>query len=247
MAFLGPIFAVISLNVIIYVIVIGVLIKHTRGTLVRKNETIDTKTVIRLMVSIVSVMFLFGLSWLFAALTITVSGVRTTFQILFAIFTSLQGFFIFFFFCVVSQEARESWKELLSCGRYKSKLLNPNLKFTSSATGERRKVNLSSREQASSAFPSKSAQNTAVSSRRILDSNLNSASGVEDDHYSTEPGKEEKIELNGHGGASKPNDSEIEYTSETQSIDFNVEMDTEEQVEGKNHSQENDSEVISKV
>jgi len=87
----------------------------------------NTKTAVRLLVSITGVMFLFGLSWLFGALTITVQAVRLTFQILFAIFTSLQGFFIFLFLCVFSKEARELWKEFLSCGRYKSKFLNPKL------------------------------------------------------------------------------------------------------------------------
>ena len=41
-------------------------------------------------------------------------------------FNSLQGFFYFLFFCVFSEEAHESWKEILSCGRYKSPLLHPS-------------------------------------------------------------------------------------------------------------------------
>lgn len=85
------------------------------------------------MISIAGIIFLFGFSWLFGALTITIQELRLTFQVLFAIFSSLQGFFIFLFFCVFSKEARELWKETLSCGRYKSKFLNPNLRNNSTA------------------------------------------------------------------------------------------------------------------
>ena len=76
------------------------------------------------MISISGVMFLFGLTWLFAILTF--SGLGGTFQVLFTIFNSFQGFFIFLFFCVFNKDAVESWKELLSCGKYKSKLLHPS-------------------------------------------------------------------------------------------------------------------------
>ena len=109
---------------------IGVLVKYTHGTLARKNKSIDAKTVIRLMISVTGITFLFGTSWLFAALTITVEEVRKPAQVLFAIFNSLQGFFIFLFLCIFSKEARESWAQVLSFGRYKSEFLNPTLKWS---------------------------------------------------------------------------------------------------------------------
>ena len=121
-AFLAPIIAVMVFNVIIFVCVIVVLVRHTRRRAARKNEAVNWKIVIRLMISISGVMFLFGLTWLFAILTFSGSG---AFQILFTAFNSLQGFFIFLFFCVFNKEAVESWKELLSCGKYKSTLLHP--------------------------------------------------------------------------------------------------------------------------
>ena len=70
-------------------------------------------------------MFLFGLTWLFAILTFSVTGLRETFQILFVVFNSFQGFFIFLFVCVLNKEVLESWREFLSCGTYQSKLLHP--------------------------------------------------------------------------------------------------------------------------
>ena len=96
----------------------------------------EPKTVLRLIISISGVMFLFGLTWLFAAFTFTIAGnnvLRIIFQALFTIFASFQGFFIFLFFCVLSKEARESWREIFSCGRYKSEFLHP-LRYKNTGT-----------------------------------------------------------------------------------------------------------------
>ena len=104
----------------------------------KSKEGIEPKTALRLIISISGIMFLFGLTWLFAAFTFTIAGnnvVRITFQALFTVFASFQGFFIFLFSCVFNKEARESWRELLSCGRYKSNFLCPSqYKNTSSAS-----------------------------------------------------------------------------------------------------------------
>ena len=126
-AFLGPIFAILFFNLVIFVLVTGVLIKHTRNKLERTNERINKKTAIRLVISIAGIMFLFGLTWLFGALTVTGLGdttASTAFQILFVICNAFQGFFIFFFLCVFNNDARDLWLELLSCGRYQSKALH---------------------------------------------------------------------------------------------------------------------------
>ena len=108
--------------------VIGVLIKHTQNRLSRTKEQMNKKTTIRLLISIAGVMFLFGLTWLFGALTVTGFGdarASNAFQVLFVLLSAFQGFFICLFFCVLSKDARESWLGLLSraCGRYKSKSL----------------------------------------------------------------------------------------------------------------------------
>ena len=122
--------------------VISVLIKHTRKTLGRNKEQMKKKTAIRLLISIAGVMSLFGLTWLFGALTVTgfeSAAASIAFQVLFVIFNAFQGFFIFLFFCVFNKDARESWLEVFSCGRYHSKPLNPSqAKYSSSAT--RKKV-----------------------------------------------------------------------------------------------------------
>ena len=56
-------------------------------------------------------MVLFGLTWVFAAFTVNDASIA--FQFLFAIFNSLQGFFIFLFYCVVSRDARMLWVSVI--------------------------------------------------------------------------------------------------------------------------------------
>ena len=104
-----------------------VLIRHTKRKVSRKNESIKRQTIVHLMISISGIMFLFGMTWFFAVLTFSAPGLRETGSTLFTVFTSLQGFFVFVFFCLASKEARESWRELFSCGKYKSRFLHPSL------------------------------------------------------------------------------------------------------------------------
>ena len=75
----------------------------------------NRKKIFRLMISIIGVMTLFGLMWIFAAFTVREGSIA--FQFLFAIFNSLQGFFIFLFFCVFGNEGRKLWLKVLCCGR----------------------------------------------------------------------------------------------------------------------------------
>ena len=134
-AFLGPIFVILICNTVIFVMVIRVLIKHTQNTLDHSKEQLDKKTVIRLLISIAGVMSLFGLTWLFGALTVTGFGsaaASTAFQFVFVVLNAFQGFFIFLFFCVLSKDARDAWLNLVSCGRHLSKSSHPsNAKYAS--------------------------------------------------------------------------------------------------------------------
>lgn len=132
-AFLGWIFVVMVFNVIMFCSVIFVVIKHmcTRGQLGKEQERMKPAKAIRLIINISGIVFLFGLSWLFAALAINIPEVTTIFQILFTVFTILQGFFIFLFYCVIDRKAIEYWKEFLSCGKYKTNKPYPSHKQTS--------------------------------------------------------------------------------------------------------------------
>lgn len=126
-AFLGPIFVIILMNAVLYVVVVTVMLKHSCKTMARRKQPERTRTILQLMLSVTGVMFLFGITWILAALTITVQSLRSTAQILFATFNSFQGFGIFIFFCVLNKDVRELWKQALSCGQYKSKHLYPHL------------------------------------------------------------------------------------------------------------------------
>ena len=101
----------------------------------------DKKTAVRLLISITGVMFLFGLTWLFGAFT--VADASLAFQILFVVFNSLQGFFIFLFFCVFSKDARELWIETLSCSSKTPQ--SSQAKYTSSGTAATKKTTASSK------------------------------------------------------------------------------------------------------
>ena len=109
-AFLAPLLAIILFNAVIFVCVIVVLIKHVRKSANLKNQSVSKNEVIRLIFSIGGVMSLFGLTWLFAILTFSAPGLREAFQILFTIFNSFQGLFIFVFLCVMSADVRDEWK-----------------------------------------------------------------------------------------------------------------------------------------
>ena len=95
-----------------------------KGQLKRSQENLKYKDVIRRVISLGGVMFLFGLTGLFAALTIDIDGnqvLRNVFQALFVVSASFQGFFIFLFLCVLKKEARDSWKEVFCCGNLKQR------------------------------------------------------------------------------------------------------------------------------
>ena len=108
-------------NVVVFVMVTVVLVKHTRKKLTKdsskKKEV--TQGTIKAIISIFSVMLMFGLSWLFGALSISDGAIF--FQWPFVIFNTLQGFFLFIFFCVIGNDARDEWINLLTCYRRKKK------------------------------------------------------------------------------------------------------------------------------
>ena len=121
-AFLAPIFIIILLNLVIFVIVVSVLIKHARRRLASKDQA-NRETVITTLISITGLTALYGLTWLFGAFTIRDASV--VFQILFTIFTFIQSFSIFLFFCVFGKEARELWLQVL-CGGKKIPGITPS-------------------------------------------------------------------------------------------------------------------------
>ena len=115
--FLAPIFLVLIFNFIIYILVIRVLIKLILDRNKRKsNKYSMTKTeAVKLLLSSIGIICLFGLTWVLAVFTFTRHNAEVSFshQFLFAFFNAFQGFYIFLFFVVLSSDAREEWRGLL--------------------------------------------------------------------------------------------------------------------------------------
>ena len=81
-----------------------------------------TGEAVKLLLSSVGIMCLFGLTWLFAVFTFTSdnSDVSFALQFVFSFFNAFQGFGIFLFFVVLSSDARDEWRGLLyKCFRIK--------------------------------------------------------------------------------------------------------------------------------
>ena len=102
---------------VMFVLVASVLIKHNmkKSAKVEEKSREKHKAILNTLLSVAGVMFLFGLSWIFAAFT--VKQAAYAFQILFILFNSTQGFFIFIFICALSQTIRQDWLNLVRCGR----------------------------------------------------------------------------------------------------------------------------------
>ena len=118
-AFLGPVLALVLFNMVFFVLILRVIIRHTYRNVTDIQKKKKAQGTIKTFISIISISFMFGLQWAFGAFTIEEASV--VFQWLFVVFSTLQGFFLFLFFCVFTEEAREEWLNLFSCGRRQKK------------------------------------------------------------------------------------------------------------------------------
>lgn len=116
---MGPILALIAFNTVLFVIVIRVVLINafSRKIVDLKNDARVRKT-LRMLFSIVSIMLMFGIQWLFGAFTIGEASIA--FQWLFVIFSTFQGFVLFLFFVGLNKEARDEWLRVFSFGLKKA-------------------------------------------------------------------------------------------------------------------------------
>ena len=127
--------ALLVVNLVIFLIVIVVLVKHNRKR-IRTTKNKSAKLTIQTLISIISIVSLFGLTWLFGAFTVSQNS-KLPFLILFVVFSSFQGFFVFLFFCVFHTDARQAWIQFLTRKRqktYKQKTVSLNKQSTSRTT-----------------------------------------------------------------------------------------------------------------
>lgn len=113
---MGPITLVLTFNMFLFVFILIVIVCHTAHRLKGTRKAVKWRHTAKTMLGLTGVMVLFGVTWIFGFFTIL--GAAPYFRFLFAIFNSLQGFFIFLFFVVLSKEVRELWIAAL-CHRKK--------------------------------------------------------------------------------------------------------------------------------
>ncbi|XP_060582475.1 adhesion G-protein coupled receptor G2-like [Ruditapes philippinarum] len=103
-AFAIPITCIIVINIIIFIVTIVSIFRRGKG--LRSNQKKQKMAMTNLQAAITSFILL-GLTWVFGYLAI--SDARLTFQYVFTILNSLQGFFIFILFVVRKKKVREQW------------------------------------------------------------------------------------------------------------------------------------------
>ena len=112
-------------NTIIFIIVIAVLIKQIRRRRQMKHSSYF-KSAPENLIKIIGIASIFGLTWLFGAFTVK-QKTQLAFLILFVLFSSFQGFFIFVFLCVMNKDTRELWSQFLIHGRCSKKANSSNI------------------------------------------------------------------------------------------------------------------------
>ena len=100
---------IIVINSIVFVFVMKQIVSRSSNKL---TKTEKSSAMVRLRGAI-SVIVLLGLTWIFAIFAVGDFGL--VFHYLFAIFNSLQGLFIFFFYCCLKSDVRNLWKRKCAC------------------------------------------------------------------------------------------------------------------------------------
>ncbi|XP_060084150.1 adhesion G-protein coupled receptor G6-like [Ylistrum balloti] len=109
-AFLAPVLLILVLNTIAFVLVTRQLFGMSSKKITKSDKS---STVSRLR-GAVGVVILLGLTWVFAIFAVGGIG-GIIIQYLFTILNSLQGLFIFIFYCFLHKEARKNWARTLPC------------------------------------------------------------------------------------------------------------------------------------
>ncbi|KAM5196635.1 adhesion G-protein coupled receptor G2 isoform 1-T1 [Hipposideros larvatus] len=99
------------LNISMFIVVLVQLCRIKK----KKQLGAQRKTSIQDLRSVAGLTFLLGITWGFAFFAW--GPVNVTFMYLFAMFNTLQGFFIFIFYCVAKENVRKQWRRYLCCGK----------------------------------------------------------------------------------------------------------------------------------
>ena len=115
-------------NVIMVVLAFRLVIQQNRKKFFQGGDKHLVKLTVKSIVSLMWLIVLFGVGWLFGIMTIREAS--KVFQYLFVISNAFQGFYFFIFICLNQKEARDFWAYILTLGRFKiSKLSMPHNKM----------------------------------------------------------------------------------------------------------------------
>lgn len=103
---LGLVALLLIYNMVTYIAIVR-SISATRKNISTSQS--NRAGMIRRLQNALAILVLLGLSWVFGFLAI--GSVRMVFNVLFCLFNSFQGFFIFLLFCLRQDEIREAWRE----------------------------------------------------------------------------------------------------------------------------------------
>ncbi|KAG8589994.1 hypothetical protein GDO81_006590 [Engystomops pustulosus] len=196
-------FAIIFLlNVSMFVVVLIQLCRIKK----QKQLGYQRKTTLQDLRSVAGITFLLGITWGLGFFSFGPG--RTVIMYLFTIFNSLQGFFIFFFYCVAKENVRKQWRRYLCCGKFR---LAENSDWSKTATNKLRK-------QTSKQGVSSSSSNSIQSS-----SNTNSTTLLVNNEYSLHPNGNGNVlkERNGVSFMAQNGEMPLEEIAERPSIKNN--------------------------
>ena len=108
---------VMVFNIVIVAIAFRVLIKQNRKKFFQGGSKHLVRMNYRNFISLMWLIVLFGLGWVFGLLTIR--DVSPVFRYLFVILNGFQGFYFFIFICLNQKEARDFWALILTIGHFK--------------------------------------------------------------------------------------------------------------------------------
>ncbi|XP_048457035.1 adhesion G-protein coupled receptor G6 isoform X1 [Rhincodon typus] len=128
----------VSYFVIIFLVNIAmfiVVLMQICGRNGKKSNRNMREEILRNLRSVISLTFLLGMTWGFAFFAW--GPVNLAFMYLFAIFNSLQGFFIFMFHCALKENVQKQWRRYLCCGKFR---LPENSDWSRTITNNTKKV-----------------------------------------------------------------------------------------------------------
>ncbi|KFO97687.1 G-protein coupled receptor 64, partial [Calypte anna] len=109
-AAVGYFCVIFLINISMFIVVLIQLCRIKR----RKQLGAQRRTSIQDLRSVAGLTFLLGITWGLAFFE-----VNEVFTYLFTIFNTLQGFFIFIFYCATKENVRKQWRRYLCCGRFR--------------------------------------------------------------------------------------------------------------------------------